>query len=903
MGGDSAAMTVIAKADVRDAAWKAVLGRVQALVRAARVPAGAVVVLVPYAQLMGEAQRRWARAYPDGFAPRFETTRNWAARIAPFVPEGDDLARDTARDTLTARSLLDRAGLGEHRDVLATPLLEAACQLAPAVAAVPPERREAWAAEARALLAPAGEGVALRYEAAVARIALEWALATRHATDVLFEPQVRRATPALVVLDGFQPDPLAHALCALWGEQGACAVPLPAAGIGIGIGTGAHTGEGSVSADGVQVTAGYIAFHAASDAEDEAQRAAACVLRHVGEGRTPVALAAIDRALTRRVSALLSGRGVAVHDENGWTLSTTRAGAHVMAALRACRAHASGDTVLDWLKHVPVAEAEALRQAERWLRRNGSSEWTAALRGAGLAGADAVDATASLGTGASIDEAAPADGWRALVRQAEAWRGTLQAPRDLPAWLLALRSLLQATGQWERLEADAAGLRVLAELRLDLAQEAEWRRLDASGRPMSLAEFAHWVDEVLEAGRFRPEFDGDGTPDVVVVPLPQLLARPFAALVAAGCDEKRLQAAPEPPGAWTTEQRSQLGLPQRAALEAAQRAAWEHALSVPHVDVLWRAGDEGGEPLLASPLVLALQATGAGRHASDPREPREVPLTAVARPLPRGDALPLVRLSSSAYSDLRHCPYRFFALRLLGLQESDELGAEVDKRDFGNWLHAVLQRFHETLRDAPVEEEAVRRTLLDAAAEATTRAQRLSPAEFLPFSAGWPALREGYLRWLADHEAQGARFREAERRCVQPLGALELIGTLDRLDAVRSAMPGEPPSVMVIDYKTEGESATRRRITAGTEDTQLAFYAALLGDDTLRALYVNVGERGETRSFEQEDVVALRDQLVEGILHDFARIAEGAPMPALGEGAVCDYCAARGLCRKDFWSE
>ena len=27
------------------------------------------------------------------------------------------------------------------------------------------------------------------------------------------------------------------------------------------------------------------------------------------------------------------------------------------------------------------------------------------------------------------------------------------------------------------------------------------------------------------------------------------------------------------------------------------------------------------------------------------------------------------------------------------------------------------------------------------------------------------------------------------------------------------------------------------------------------------------------------------------------------PMPALGEGAVCDYCAARGLCRKDFWND
>ncbi|MBF9264456.1 PD-(D/E)XK nuclease family protein, partial [Acidovorax cattleyae] len=109
---DSGAMTVIAKTESRNDAWKVLLDHLDRFVRSTGQPAGAAVVLVPYAQLMGEAQRRWASAFPDGFAPRFETTRNWAARLATFVPEGDDLARDTARDTLTARSLLDRAGLG-----------------------------------------------------------------------------------------------------------------------------------------------------------------------------------------------------------------------------------------------------------------------------------------------------------------------------------------------------------------------------------------------------------------------------------------------------------------------------------------------------------------------------------------------------------------------------------------------------------------------------------------------------------------------------------------------------------------------------------------------------------------------------------------------------------------------
>mgnify|MGYP002041283974 FL=1 len=143
-------------------------------------------------------------------------------------------------------------------------------------------------------------------------------------------------------------------------------------------------------------------------------------------------------------------------------------------------------------------------------------------------------------------------------------------------------------------------------------------------------------------------------------------------------------------------------------------------------------------------------------------------------------------------------------------------------------------------------------------------------------------------------------FRQAEVKAKQPLRDLELIGTIDRIDGVSST--GEP-TVLVIDYKTESDSVTRQRIKSGAEDTQLPFYAALLHHDTLRAAYVNVGERGETQLHEQDEVVHLRDVLIEGIQRDMARIAAGAPLPALGEGSVCEFCAVRGLCRKDMWAD
>ncbi len=815
------------------------------------------VVLVPYAQLMPWAQRFWALHHADGFAPRFETTRNWARQLAAFVPQGDDLAGDVARDTLTARALLDRAGLTAQRDMLAAPLQEAATQLAGVVAAVAPSARGAWGAQARALLPEADDGSALRFEALVSRIALEWALASRHATDVLFEPGVDKSVDALVVLQGFQEDPLANALQAHWGDKAAVLALAP-------------TAAPAASARG------HIALHAAQDTEDEAQRAAACVLAHVMAGRTPVALAANDRALTRRIGAHLASAGVAVRDENGWTLSTTRAAAQWMTTLKACVWNASADEVLDWLKQIPAIETMTVQSLERVLRKASVATWSAA------AARDWADKPALA----------------SCVAQVQAWRESLRAARPLAQWLQASRELLVGSGQWAALDQDSAGARVLAALRLQAGQEVELEDWGGATRRMSLQEFTRWTNEVLEAARYVPPQPGDAA--VIVLPMPQLLARPFAALVLPGCDEKRLQPSPELVGDWTPAQRQAWGLPTRESLELAQRAAWQYGLQTPAVDVLWRTGDEGGEPLLASALVLALHLEGAAAHGADERSQRTVVATPTARPLPDGSALPVVRLSSTAYSDLRHCPYRFFALRQLGLQEADELAAEVDKRDFGNWLHAVLQHFHEALLADPTDDPDQRVACMDSAAQAVTQAQGLGDGDFLPFAAGWSQVRDGYLRWLAQHEQAGGYFRQAEVQTSQPLGALQLVGTIDRIDAVSST--GEPKP-LVIDYKTENDAVTRKRIGAGAEDTQLAFYAALLSHDTLRAAYVNVGERGETQMHEQEEVVHLRDLLVEGILHDFERIAAGDPMPALGEGMVCEYCSARGLCRKDFWND
>ena len=186
--------------------------------------------------------------------------------------------------------------------------------------------------------------------------------------------------------------------------------------------------------------------------------------------------------------------------------------------------------------------------------------------------------------------------------------------------------------------------------------------------------------------------------------------------------------------------------------------------------------------------------------------------------------------------------------------------------------------------------------MINIAAESAAKELGLTDSEFLPFAAIWPRVRTGYLDWLTVHEASGAQFLEGEVWKSMPLGNMQLVGKIDRIDQLPDG------SRLVMDYKTEARATTQARINDAGEDTQLAFYAALLDDDTLAAAYVNLGEKEATKTYPQPEIVDLRDDLISGILSDMTRIAEGAPLPALGEGKACEYCAARGLCRKDFWS-
>jgi ATP-dependent helicase/nuclease subunit B len=238
---------------------------------------------------------------------------------------------------------------------------------------------------------------------------------------------------------------------------------------------------------------------------------------------------------------------------------------------------------------------------------------------------------------------------------------------------------------------------------------------------------------------------------------------------------------------------------------------------------------------------------------------------------------------------------------VLHLSETDELDDEVEKRDYGTWLHEVLDAFHRERgepRRADVDETRMREI------GATVRASMgIDAAAFLPYDASFSGFVPRYVKWLHEREFKGWRWLSGEsevRRAPPELEGLEIHGRIDRIDR-REGKDG--PMLELIDYKTGSVETLKEKLREPLEDTQLAFYAALVGDDLpVIADYLAIDRTRGLMPVFHPHVADDARTLVIGIADEMWRLRAGASLRALGEGSACEHCQARGLCRRDHWS-
>ncbi len=624
----------------------------------------------------------------------------------------------------------------------------------------------------------------------------------------------------------------------------------------------------------------------AGSLELEAQRAAQTVVNWIRAGKTSIAVIAQDRVVARRLRALLERAQVFVADETGWKLSTTRAASAVSAWFEVVSTRAGTLALLDLLKSpfvfADTAEKERhLMNIEVCLRNaNVSGGWDAVTKA--LAGVPAAQ-----------------DMVRALERQAAVFAGR----KTLPQWSAASETCLQTLGIWPALQQDAAGTQVLG------LMQAIADACAAQAQEFSFAEWRAFVGMQLEATSFiAPELDRR----VVMLTLNGAQLRTFDAVLMVGCDAEHLPSQSGETLFFANTVRRELGLATREVVHLRQMRDFAALLCSNREVVLSWQKHRNGEPNAISPwisrIALALQRARCGALQQHEVKIENSNLTARigVMPQPHAGTLLPAKLSAGAYGSLVACPYQFFAGRMLGLSGFDELSDMPEKRDYGDWLHQILFRYHETQREQPVAPERRETLLRKISAELFDKAVSDNAAA-LGYYVRWKKVLPAYLAWANAREAEGWQFAYGERKFEKILRwsagdqqgdqqrEILLHGRIDRVD---ERGDGE---LALVDYKTRNATALRDKLKQG-EDRQLAFYGVLSDGQFAHAHYVPIdGGSDKLGMVDAPDFARAQQELETQLRANLQAVARGAPLPATGIEDVCTFCAVRGLCRKGTW--
>jgi ATP-dependent helicase/nuclease subunit B len=621
-----------------------------------------------------------------------------------------------------------------------------------------------------------------------------------------------------------------------------------------------------------------VSLCAARSMEQEAQFGAQTIVDWLQAGKSNIAIIAQDRVVARRMRALLERAQVFVADETGWKLSTTRAASAIAAWFDVVAARAETIALLDLLKSPFVFagrsdKATQLMVIETRLRNaNVLGGWEAVTNA--LAAAPAARELVS-----------------SIARQATAFSGR----KTIAQWGAVTTAGLDALGMWEALLQDAAGSQAVALLRA-IAGDG-----DAQSQSFSFAEWRAFVSLQLESTSYvAPGVDRR----VVMLPLNGAQLRSFDAVLMLGCDAEHLPSQPNETLFFANAVRRELGLATRETRQRQQLRDFAALLSCNGEVVLSWQTHQDGEPNPVSPWILRLQLTlersGAAKlPAHQVQIDRQSLLaTPACMPTPVAPQLLPATLSASGYNSLVACPYQFFATRMLGLSGLDELTDMPEKRDYGDWLHKILNRYHETISDLNTP-AGDREALLRQISAAVFEREVTNNAAALGYYMRWQKVLPAYLAWANAREADGWHFAFGERKFEKMLrwddGEINLHGRVDRIDETDA---GERA---ILDYKTKNAMVLRDRLKQG-EDQQLAFYGVLSDVPVSRAHYVSL----ETVKDRISDVEAANYAEWQRILEqqlgaNMRAVAHGAALPATGIESVCEYCAVRGLCRKGAW--
>ena len=661
---------------------------------------------------------------------------------------------------------------------------------------------------------------------------------------------------------------------------------------------------------------------------------------HLIAKKKNIALVAQDRLAARRARALLSrlGDSLRIRDETGWKLSTTRAAAafdSLLELIRAPKEGPSASTLLEFLQNPYFDLAHSLQitpeicigliaQLEDILvASQAKSGWETFI-----AAIERANGYARSNGGVPNEQLIEL--LRFVTKLHLAWQPSLL---ECSSAYAQLQSDLQATGMVQRLEKDAAGKQLLEVL----------KRFDLSGGPyqdlkMRLLEWLSLLKTVIEEASYE-EAGKEAEATLSILPLSSTRLREFDAVVLVGCDEQQLPAFSEPPLFFSDALNRCLKSSTITAQYIQQaRDLSQLLVSCKNVDLIWQSKSKGGEPLRPSAWIQRLQAALKKKIPLEVVEAKLKPYEGCSQPIQKSVSTPdrdLIipnTVSPSAYKALRDCPYRYYVSNLLALRKAKEFEEGFDASLAGQTLHALLRNFFQALKTEEKKSHSLihegdiarRQWMID-------QLMKFSDKEFEKLIAGdarilgtlrdWQKQIPSFVEWQLNREKEGWRYHDAELpigftlKITDPDGVqrdIRIAGRADRFDIHQS----DKSAAAVIDYKNQKIKKITERAKNILDDPQLLIYARGATENstearipgrtvdqaewvTLRADLIK--EEKIIRARPVEDMSEVMSEFSEQVVNDLNDLWARKPMAAFAPDSVCQYCEARGICRKGMW--
>ena len=649
---------------------------------------------------------------------------------------------------------------------------------------------------------------------------------------------------------------------------------------------------------------------ATRSAEQEARAVQLQVRLWLQQGMTDIGIITEDRRLARRIRALLDRAGIRLQDTGGWALSTTSAAAVLERWLETVEEDFAQAPLLDVLKSPFICSQTDRAWHTQTVCRfeqdivihenisRGLARYRRQLARRAERLPDWCDKTRH-----DVEQLL-----NRLDHAAEPLRPLQTGSHSVAAYTGALQQSLDELTLSERLAEDPAGQRVLEEIH-SLHQVATDRDIS-----MNWQEFRGWLGRTLERFTFIPAASSSS---VRLMTLAQSALQQFDAVIIAGCSAEQLPGAPAAQAFFNQSVRRELGLNTwRQSLQLKLHQFCRALEAAPQI-LLSYCQEQNGEPVAAAPWLELIDVFHHNAYTTSLQDDtliqwlqsddQQAAVITVERPASRpAPALPAARIpkdwTASSQQRLIDCPYRFFAADGLGLSAQEEIKQALEKADYGEYVHRILQAFHGGVDHLP---GPWRQTLsASTLPQASRLLHEISEAVFANaveenllargWLKRWLAYIPRYLDWQKQRQSRWQVRAVEQKRQHERASGITLKGRIDRVDVG----DGE---LAIIDYKT-GATPRQQAVESG-EAVQLPSYALLYDEPVSRVEYLQ---------FDQQDVidkVHLASEELQDLAHAtgerldrlYASLHDAAALPAWGDADVCRYCEFDGLCRRECW--